>query len=219
MIFLLQCSKMRWRKYVQARPNLQNNFPQFFSCVFFLPGHMFRMKDADWQEFIAGLQERMGDSRPEGRNSAFALPWWEVDKEKKEGKWIKRSLSEKIFRMKNETNLGCKPGQMRYDSVLKVLTALKRFSQSLVTPPNEYMNKMDHICSEKFCIEQEQLFRGVGNYRRQSVLNKRVAASRTPRETPLQTQIKNEQEEVGEDLKNDTNRESRTGKAFRSHCF
>ena len=46
---------------------------------------MFRMKDADWQECIAGLQERMGDSRLEARNSAFALPCWEVEKEKKVG--------------------------------------------------------------------------------------------------------------------------------------
>lgn len=76
-----------------------------------------------------------------------------------------------FFRIKHERNPGLQPGQLRYDSVLKILTALKRFSRALVTPPTSQLQKMDQICSETFCFTQERI---IGAIRRKTVLARRA---------------------------------------------
>jgi hypothetical protein len=73
--------------------------------------------------------------------------------------------------MKHERDPGLQPGQLRYDSVLKTLTALKRFSRALETPPTDQLQKMDRICSETFCFTQERI---IGAIRRKTVLARRA---------------------------------------------
>ena len=60
-----------------------------------------------------------------------------------------------LFRMKHESDPGLQPGQLRYDSLLKTLTAIKWFSLALSTPPTEQFHKMDKICSETFTCTQD----------------------------------------------------------------
>ena len=66
-----------------------------------------------------------------------------------------------LFRVKNKGNLGLCPGQVRYDSLLKTLTAIKRFLRALHIPPTEEINKMDKICSETFCFTQAEVMRRI----------------------------------------------------------
>lgn len=58
--------------------------------------------------------------------------------------------------MKYDKDPGLQPGQLRYDCLLKTLTALKRFSSALATPPTELYAKMENICAETFNYTQDQ---------------------------------------------------------------
>ena len=85
---------------------------------------------------------------------------------------LKEKLQSSVFsRMKYETDLGLKPGQIRYDSLLKTLTALKRFSRALQVPPTEQYRKLDQICIDTFCETQSK---HMGAIHRQTVLAKRA---------------------------------------------
>ena len=75
---------------------------------------------------------------------------------------IDADLKEKVensvfFRMKNEHNPGLQPGQLRYDSLLKALVAVKMFSRAMASPPTEQYQKMNTICSETFNCTQDKV--------------------------------------------------------------
>jgi len=62
----------------------------------------------------------------------------------------------RLFRMKYDKDPGLQPGQLRYDALLKTLTALRRFPSALAHPPTELYAKMENICAETFNYTQDQ---------------------------------------------------------------
>jgi len=81
-----------------------------------------------------------------------------------------------LFRLKHEKDPGLQPGQVRYDSILNTLTAVKKFASALQDPQTEQATKMDQICSETFCFTQERI---IGAIRRKTVFAKRVVLSQS----------------------------------------
>ena len=85
---------------------------------------------------------------------------------------LKEKVESSVFsRLRYATDLGLKPGQIRYDSLLKTLTALKRFGRALQVPPTEQYRKLDQICIDTFCETQSK---HMGAIHRQTVLAKRA---------------------------------------------